>query len=534
MGILRDIIDAKDDFLKGSDIAKSVVKDAVNHNSIARKSNNGVLQFPVYITDSLSLENCTMISKALEREYVSFIAVLTSINSITDKKSIKEYLEDINLNDTNIGSKVGNLSAYFSESSVFKIPNMRNTEMIKESESTALNLIFNTTKDGNKVFNSDDFITENYNELTTNEKDNIRYLLKEKCKNNKAIKFSSASGIDSIIIQEHSENKHLFMLRDINTMELKLVETVVFPVNDINKDIIVREIMNESKKLSEVYTPDLNTNILNESTPSNLEDFSLIGTGLIKNKYSKLKEADSGVEVIDFANDKNTNSSSLGSRDVMVANKTGILTDNDIKKANELAPTLMHLKTFFKNDEGSLFGIDYIIGVKTVMHNVTSESMITNILSTIKRGKGFFNLVKLTTGEISFFKDFLFAVNKSKDDIKKKFSKDDAWAATLTRKKEGRIYNGYIPNASLVLSIDEVEILRNEHNVDVMNEKMANLLINRLYLLSLVIVDPSIEVAYFKFDGEKNFQKYSFTALERENSNATREVKNIMQVMSRM
>ena len=45
-------------------------------------------------------------------------------------KNVKEYLEDINLNDTNIGSKVGNLSAYFSESSVFKIPNMRNIEML--------------------------------------------------------------------------------------------------------------------------------------------------------------------------------------------------------------------------------------------------------------------------------------------------------------------------------------------------------------------------------------------------------------------
>lgn len=534
MSILRDIIDAKDDFLKGTNIAKSIVKDTYDRKSIARKSNGGVLQFPVYITDSLSLENCTMITKALEREYVSFIAVLTSVNSITDKKSIKEYLEDINVNDTTLASKVTNLAGYFSESSVFKIPNMRNTEMIRESESTALELIYNTTKDGNKVFDSNDFITENYNELTNTEKDTVRYILKEKCKNNKAIKFSSNSGIDSIIIQEHSENKHLFMLRDINTMELKLVETVVFPVNNINKDTIVREIMNESKKLSEVYTPDLNTNILNESTPSNLEDFSLIGTGLIKNKYSKLKEADAGVEIIDFGNDKTATHGALGSKDTMVANKTGILTDNDVKKANELAPTLMHLKTYFKNNEGSLFGIDYVIGIKTIMHNITSESMINNILSTVKRGKGFFNLVRLTTGEISFFKDFLFAVNKNKDDIKKKFSKDDAWAATLTRKKEGKIYNGYIPNASLVLSIDEVEILRNEHNVDVMNEKMANLLIDRLYLLSLVIVDPSIEVAYFKFDGEKSFQKYSFTALERENSNATREVKNIMQVMSRM
>ena len=69
-------------------------------NSISREaySNSGVLNFPVLVSGSLSLDNVTMVSKALERNYVSFLTILTSFNSITDEQSISKYIKKFHQN----------------------------------------------------------------------------------------------------------------------------------------------------------------------------------------------------------------------------------------------------------------------------------------------------------------------------------------------------------------------------------------------------------------------------------------------------
>ena len=84
--ILRDIIDIKNsinmdelDFIKTS-------------KSVSREASNGILQFPVLVSTSLPLQDVTMISKALERQFVSFVAILTSTQSVTDAKNINKYL----------------------------------------------------------------------------------------------------------------------------------------------------------------------------------------------------------------------------------------------------------------------------------------------------------------------------------------------------------------------------------------------------------------------------------------------------------
>ena len=90
--ILRDIIDIKNsinmdelDFIKTS-------------KSVSREASYGILQFPVLVSTSLPLQDVTMISKALERQFVSFVAILTSTQSVTDAKSINKYLKRIHQN----------------------------------------------------------------------------------------------------------------------------------------------------------------------------------------------------------------------------------------------------------------------------------------------------------------------------------------------------------------------------------------------------------------------------------------------------
>ena len=53
-------------------------------------------------------------------------------------------------------------------------------------------------------------------------------------------------------------------------------------------------------------------------------------------------------------------------------------------------------------------------------------------------------------------------------------------------------------------------------------------------LMGLVIVDESVEVARFLFDGEKYFQDYSFGSLERETGDSSyKKVINLISKINR-
>ena len=54
------------------------------------------------------------------------------------------------------------------------------------------------------------------------------------------------------------------------------------------------------------------------------------------------------------------------------------------------------------------------------------------------------------------------------------------------------------------------------------------------FLLGFAILDPATETIRIIFDGDADYNTLSYTALERENSNQAREVKNIMQVLGKM
>ena len=75
-----------------------------------------------------------------------------------------------------------------------------------------------------------------------------------------------------------------------------------------------------------------------------------------------------------------------------------------------------------------------------------------------------------------------------------------------------------LPNATIVLSIEEVNAVKVEHGFDLMDPKMMKRIMNEYFLLAFVVVDSSQELAYFMFDGQDEPQAMSFTGMERENS----------------
>lgn len=595
---IKDLKDGQSLDIKFNNARSSISREAY--------SNSGVLNFPVLVSGSLSLDNVTMVSKALERNYVSFLTILTSFNSITDEQSISKYIKKFHQNMDDEGFSAfssknlkdissTNIKDVFRESSnlfdsqVFCLAerDVNFLNNLRLSENSIINLLESCCKSKNEKceegedisiddlcsdaeefescnkkikkcsdnkcddnFDEYDYVV-NYDELDNDEQCKVKKAIKERCRNAKCecFKYRYNTGIKSLVLKESTGNYiQVLLVKNLNNNSLKLLEAKLIPMKDVSRSLYTN-ILKESYENMKDYTPDLNMDSLNERTIIN-NNYSMIGRGYIKDKYTHRLNEDIydagtvGATGMDISDGRGGISRKRFGNDIVVDNVDNIvskdvLRDNDVKKANELIPTTVHLKTYFKNNE-RITPIDYMIGIKATVHKIDSQSMIENVAKSLKRGKAFFNLMRVTSGEISFFKDFVFAITRIKDDVKSKHKDNPWWDALYRRKKSANLLKGInasnqlVPNATLVLSMDEVEYIKNQYGFDLMNDKVAKDVIKQLFLLGFVVVDSSIQVAYFLFDGARNYQSYSFNALERENSNASKNVKEIMQVLGRM
>lgn len=212
------------------------------------------------------------------------------------------------------------------------------------------------------------------------------------------------------------------------------------------------------------------------------------------------------------------------------------LLDNDVKKANEVIPTTLNIELRVK---GSDSPTNILMGVKTITHPIDSEEMIFNIASAIREKRIFFRTIQWTTGEIKFFKDFVLSMDTIRKNVEQTRNKNNWWRS-LRRLSLSSKYKRYvnrddiIPNTSIVLSMDEVEYITNSYGINLLKDtKSVIKLIEHYHLLSFAIVDSSSELAYFLFDGDSNFQTFSFNALERENRNAGNDMKALVSLMTR-
>lgn len=216
------------------------------------------------------------------------------------------------------------------------------------------------------------------------------------------------------------------------------------------------------------------------------------------------------------------------------------LMDNDIKKSNELVPSLLHVKVKQSLPTG-VTAVDFILGVKATIHPVTANDMIHNLTKVALKKSDFFNFLRWTTGEISLIKDIILGLNEAKDNLRDQYDKKaSSWWNLLRSEKTLRRYNKWsrqtpiLPNATIVISQEERDYLKANIKYDLLDESTARKFIQELGLLQLVVVDVSTELAHFMIDGQSHFQVYTFSALERENGNSEKQFKNILKAVNKL
>lgn len=214
------------------------------------------------------------------------------------------------------------------------------------------------------------------------------------------------------------------------------------------------------------------------------------------------------------------------------------------EKANDVVPTLLHIRVFPKNN-GYSEPIDFVIGVKATLHPVRQNDMLLNLVRGLKNEDKFFNFIRWTTGEIKFFKDFLFCIDQAKLDAVTSSSSSNALFSMGRRRKSLSVMKNYftndslLPNMTIVVTTDCLNRLKDEYGYDIgMNAGSSQIalikkMMSSYFLLSFVIVDQGLGRVNILLDGQNQFENYTYSNLQKEGTVNDRQFKEMMKMLGR-
>lgn len=202
-----------------------------------------------------------------------------------------------------------------------------------------------------------------------------------------------------------------------------------------------------------------------------------------------------------------------------------LMSNNDVKKANELQPTVVEIK-FISTATGEPIDANAFIGIKTKLYAADSMDIINHVISKRVNKLSLYNLIKATSGEIEFWRDFIFALKKAKVDAissTRRGSSSKLWKVLERRSIASKLNhllssrNDATAITTLAISMYEVEYLRKNEDIDLLDSRVARQLLDEYNLIGIAVVDDSTESVRFIFDtGDDEYEIYSFGSLKKE------------------
>ena len=209
-----------------------------------------------------------------------------------------------------------------------------------------------------------------------------------------------------------------------------------------------------------------------------------------------------------------------------------VFTDMDVKKANDALPMFAKATiSFVVDDTGEVLNRDLLIGIKAYMHLAPAAELVTDIYNCIINKRKFLRFVKFITGEERSLSDLLFGINELKTDALSNKSESGRWRSAFRSRRRWskisipKLMKEYTPNGTLVITMNEVNYLKDQYGIDIMRSDHVKMLMDADFLLGFVIIDQANEMVYVTYDGHGyGFQQYTYNMLEREAQVSQREM----------
>lgn len=537
--IIKDVLDIWDD-IKNADIESlpKRKKERASFSSIARDTQNLVLTFPVACSTAMSIQSAAMIAKAIERKCVSMVQMLLASFQVTDTDNIQDFLGQFHTNLSTRDFSVDDFLAL--TDACIEIPGVEiNREQYEAIKADMKNLDYALRGPIQAAPLSEYSIME-YGGQTM--------VMQEKFKfgSGKRVSISSDEYEDLTAAADRSEayksqllksgldhaNKVAGMQTQINDRDVKIGRMGAAYQNSEMRNAALNSDLNDMAADYAADVASLRAEL--EAEKQKAEKTGKANSKTIADLEKRIAKYDSqygrnAIAVPDAASRKNS---------VDYFNKMVI--GNELKKANELMPSLLAVNFTYKNSEGRPVVLqDVVIGVKAKLYIVDSYDMMDHFASKTQDANWVTQLLRATTREISFIKDFLLMLDRAKIDAlsySRRGSANKMWKVLERRALKSRMKRAFGKNnnaaaiTTMVISQEEIDFIKKNFHIDLQNPALANKVLDGYNLMGLVIVDETMEVAKFLFDtGEDMWENVSFSQLEREaGDNTYKKVINMM------
>ncbi len=488
MGILRDTLEAIRDLKSIGNVADFAKRR--KFSSISKRSLEGTLQFPVLASKSLDIDTLQMTSKALERQFATFAQVSMTMDptlNLSSEKDIQGYLRKFHQNigtRDSINDGLGMFRGAFENATLYS----------HEKENLLLHAVVCEGSTGTVNIDNKNQLVDVFDHINMESLNSMFRPIEAKY-----------DFPDKALSDYHNG-----VVTEARGSEDDDGSTPYQRKRDRQKDY-------QDKRDFEYRVAMDRVRLDNEDRRMNLEKDKLAASNIRTPKELTPKDRD------------------------IIQVPQNILKDNDVRKANEMVPTTMHIRVmlFDDNKQGQGF-FDFIIGIKTTLHPINSDEIMTNLVSAAKNNSKAFNFIRWTTGEISFFRDFLFNIKELEDDVFNRSSGASNWWITLKRRKTLAKFRDntfmskgqLLPNTSIVISMDEAEYLKSTFGYDMMDPDFVDKIMKQYFLLSFVVIDNASQIGHFLFDGQTEYQTYTFSSLEKENTNKA-DIKEVLKLVNR-
>ena len=517
MGYLEEL----NNIIKSAASVKNIV-DNRKHKSITRGALDGTLQFPCLVSDAISIDMASTIAKTLERVYASFVQTYLSTNNTIDI-------------------------------SVDKNPNMflkrfhRNIKV----ESTMEDLYQEYCTENDEEYNK--MMERIYNGST-------KAYINEK--ENKMILFNFSGDFNKAVFESHKESLEESLSAIDFTPFPNIGNSPFYEANSqpITRDDLRKATSGLAKDTAEEFLKaqkelnDKNRQFSYKSQALKTGDNLLMKGIDIVNQQIRQRHDDEMDELRQKQREAHDiNMQNLKAKNDLDRDKfkmryggelstPSILRDNDIKKQNDMQPYTMQVRLMAINDKDEFVQfMDFIVGVKVVLHAIKSDEMIINLQNALQNNGVLFNFIRWTTGEKSLFKDLLLRINDTKIDVANRSRGSSPWWMTLKRLKETSKAEAaffkktqLVPQSTIVISGFDADSIEKTYGYNLRNPKFAIKLMKSLFLMNFIIVDEGTRTIDILYDGETAYQTYALETLEREvTMNSNKIGKELTRMISR-
>ena len=537
MGYLEDLraIINKVASLKGDALDKY---NDLKPRSIARGALDGTLQFPCLVSDSIPIDMASTVARTLERVYASFVQQYLSMNNVIDisvdknpNRFLKKFHKNIKLESTNIDTYLENCVVEDSEYDKMMERIYDGSTKAYINEETDHMIVFNF----NEEFSSAVF--ESHKKGLEEALAGIDYKPFPNVGNSPYYE-----AIDMPTYRDYQDHNtpHDHFQRAIYSRDAQANYRLTKDIdNQYARNMEDYKHRNDTSNFVRDTAVRLGENLLNKAYQSQVDD----------KKYQRDLERDamraqSDIEKERLKSDLTMDRDKWKMRYGGELSTPAVLKDADVKKSNDLQPYGMQVRLMAINDKNEFVQfMDFIVGVKVILHNIKSDEMILNLQSAISNNGALFNFIRWTSGEKSLFKDLALHVDNTKLDVANKSKGSSPWWSTLKRLRELsksqtpiRFFrkSGLVPQSTIVISAFDADIIEKKFGYNLRNPKFAVKLMNSLFLMNFIIVDEGTGTLEVLYDGETTYQTYALETLQREISmNSNKLGKELTRMISR-